>query len=70
MNEPTEKAEEKKDEKPAPKPKKISARKLLRTQIRARHRVYPPGSSWKRRNGSIAKAGPRYGAKPKEEEEA
>lgn len=38
------------------------AKKLAeRNEIRKNWKLYPPGSSWKRRDGTIAKAGPRYG---------
>ncbi len=44
----------------------MSKSKLLkmarRAELKRGHKVYPPGSSWKRRDGSRAQAGPRYGA--------
>lgn len=43
----------------------VSKAKLLRAarrmELRKGWKHYPPGSSWERRDGSTAKAGPRYG---------
>jgi hypothetical protein len=45
--------------------RKLRGRRLLRMAIESRFKYFPPGSSWKRRDGTIAKAGPKYGARPK-----
>ncbi len=48
----------------------VSRSKLRRmarkAELQKGHRVHPPGSSWKRRDGTTAKAGPRYGEPRKE----
>lgn len=63
-------AEPAKEEEAAVDPKarimpNVSNAKLLklarREEFRRNHRVLPPGSTWKRRDGTEAHAGPRYG---------
>lgn len=36
---------------------------MRREEITRRYKVYPPGSHWKRRDGSYAYAGPPYGGR-------
>lgn len=43
------------------KPKKVSGRKRDRMEREARFILHPPGSSWKRADGTTAVAGPRHG---------
>jgi hypothetical protein len=47
------------------KVRKLAGRKLDRLARESRFRVLPPGSKWKRRDGTVASAGPRYGQLPK-----